>query len=551
MTQRILRAILLTTMLAILLTAVLIVSTMFRFFSGRTSDEMSSEARAISAALAYVPDDAAYLGSIETAHRLTLVTAKGEVIFDTRAEEATMENHANRPEIMAALQQGVGSGQRYSDTLHEPTRYVALRTAEGDVLRVASTESSLLGVYVNILPILLLVMALVALLSLFIARISAGHIVAPVNDLDLDQPGSPVIYEELTPLLRRMDKQNRQIRAQMHDLEKAHAETDAIINSMREGLILLDKNRLVLSMNESAAEVMGVNAVDCLGRDAMPLLPDESLRLAVTEAMNGVNRDVLLERSERYIHAFASPVQRMGQNKGAVLLLVDVTETYTAEISRREFTANVSHELKTPLTAISGYAEILRDGLVRPEDVGSFADRIHQETSRLIHVLNDIFELARLDERRGIGEQENVNLADVAQEAAARLQSAAENRGLTVSLKGEDIFVQGYRALLVEMCYNLIDNAIRYTPGGGYVNVTTAEKQGRPILCVEDNGIGIASEHHQRVFERFYRVDKSRSKASGGTGLGLAIVKHGALIHGANVELLSALGRGTAVTVRF
>ncbi len=512
---------------------------------------MRAEARSIAAALPYVQEDAAYLDSIRTDHRVTLIGPDGAVLYDTNADEAAMENHAARPEIMLALAEGEGASRRYSHTLSQMTSYCAVLTGEGTVLRVSSTQSTLFGVYMNILPLLLLVMGLVALLSLFIARLTAGHIVAPVNMLDLDKPLQNQVYDELSPLLRRMDRQNSQIRRQVHDLEKAQAEMNAIIESMREGLILLDKHRRVLSLNRSAAQFLGVHAADCTGRDALTCLKEEPLREALAAAMKGGSGDGLLERSGRYIRAFANPVRRLGQNKGAVLLLVDVTEAYTAEISRREFTANVSHELKTPLTAISGYAEIIRDGLARPEDVPSFAERIHRETSRLINLLNDIFELARLDEKRGLGDKEACDLADVAREAAARLQSAAESKGVAIALTGDSAPLEGYRALLVEMCYNLIDNGVRYTPGGGHVTVTTGLRQGRPFLTVKDDGIGIAPEHHQRVFERFYRVDKSRSKASGGTGLGLAIVKHGAIIHEADVALDSAPGKGAAVSIKF
>ncbi len=551
MTKRIFRAIVLTAMMAIILTALLLVSTVFNFFEGQTTDDICAEAKGIAAALGYVPEDEAYLRSLETDHRITLISAGGEVLFDSSADEADMENHAQRPEIMAARASGEGESRRYSDTLSRQTYYYALLTGDGTVLRVAGTDSSLLGVSLSVLPLLLLVMGLVTLMALIIARVSAGHIVAPVNMLDLDKPLQNSIYDEITPLLKRMDRQHNQIRRQMHDLEKARAETAAIIDGMREGLMLLDKRRMVLSMNESAAEVLGVKAADCIDRDALPNIKDEAVRNALLSALEGVSADCLLERSERYYHAFANPVRRQGRHAGAVLLLVDVTETYTAESSRREFTANVSHELKTPLTAISGYAEIIRDGLVRPEDVAGFGERIHREASRLINVLNDIFELARLDEKRGLGERESVALSDIARDAAARLQSAAEQKGVTVALQGGGAQVRGYRALLAEMCYNLVDNAIRYTPAGGHVTVTADVHRGKPFLEVADDGIGIAPEHHQRVFERFYRVDKSRSKAGGGTGLGLAIVKHGAIIHGAQIDLTSTPGQGTAVRLEF
>ncbi len=336
MTRRIFRAIVLTAMLAILLTAVLIVSMVFRFFSDQSSRDMRIEARTIASTLTFVPEDAAYLASLDNAHRITLVKADGTVLFDNSADEADMENHAQRPEILSALESGEGASQRHSDTLSKQTSYYAIRTQEGTVLRLASTQSSLLGLYLNVLPLLVLVMGLVTLLALQIARIIAGHIVAPVNTLDLDRPLSNSVYDELSPLLTRMDRQNEQIRRQVRDLERAHSEMAAVINSMREGLVLLDKNRAVLSINDSAADVLSLHAADCIGKDALSLIAEEDLCSALAAAMRGQRAEGMLERGGRYIHAYANPVKRMGANKGAVLLLVDVTEGYTAEVIRRE-----------------------------------------------------------------------------------------------------------------------------------------------------------------------------------------------------------------------
>ncbi len=551
MKRRISRSVLLTATLALLLTAALLISFLFDLFAAQSAQELRREAETLRYSLLYAEDETAFLTSLPTDYRLTLIGADGTVLFDNSADADAMDNHAKRPEIAAALSTGRGESRRHSDTLAEETYYYALATADGQVLRIATTRATMVGVFMQALPMLIgLLVVVLAVVFLLSERLTAW-IVRPVNSLNLDAPLENEAYDELSPLLTRMDHQHREIHSQMEQLIAARNEIAAITENMQEGLILLNQIGDVLSMNNSAAAIFGTDSKAYAGESFLAVVRDADLHEAVAKAQQGKNAEAYLEREGRHYRAFTSPVLQQNQPSGVVVLLLDVTEGYAAEISRREFTANVSHELKTPLTAISGYAEIIRDGVARPEDVTGFAGRIHREASRLITLLGDIFELARLDEKKGLGDREALDLAACAQDAAARLESAAEQKGIVLTLHCDAAPVHGYRTLLTEMCFNLLDNAIRYTPEGGQVSIDTGIADGKPFVQVKDNGIGIPAEHQPHIFERFYRVDKSRSKASGGTGLGLAIVKHGALIHGAEITLDSQVGQGTRIGLIF
>ena len=551
MRKRISRSVLLTATAALLLTATLLISILFDLFAAQSAGELRRAAEILRYSLLCTEDDTAFLTAMPTDYRVTLIDRDGSVLFDNSADPEGMDNHAARPEIIEAFATGSGEARRHSSTLAEETWYYAITTAENHVLRIATTRATMMGVYIQVLPMLVGLMLLVLLGVFLLSERLTAWIVRPVNTLNLDDPLENDAYDELSPLLTRMDHQRREIRSQMQQLIAARNEIEAITGHMQEGLILLNEQGDVLSMNSSAAGIFGVDEDACTGDSFLAVTRDAELYGAVTKARQGENAEAGFEHEGRHYQAFTSPVIQDGTPHGVVMLLLDVTESYMAEISRREFTANVSHELKTPLTAISGYAEIIRDSVAKPEDVPGFAGRICKESSRLITLLGDIFELARLDENRGLGEREPLDLAACAREAAARLESAAEQKGIALTLNCGAAPVTGYRALLTEMCFNLLDNAIRYTPEGGQVSITTGVTNGRAYAEVQDNGIGIPAEHQAHIFERFYRVDKSRSKASGGTGLGLAIVKHGALIHGAEITLESQVGQGTRIGFRF
>ncbi|MBR2924228.1 MAG: PAS domain S-box protein [Clostridia bacterium] len=551
MTRRIFRSIVLTAVLALLLTSALLVGTLYNVYEDRISAELRTEAAYIVRGLDMTQDDLSYFTSFKPQNRVTLIAPDGSVLYDSDTDETRMSSHAQRPEVLAAIESGTGEATRYSDTLSEVTIYYARRTADGNVLRIASTRSSVLGVFLSVAPQIIVMLLAVAALSLLIAQHSSRQIVQPINELNLDEPLENDVYDELAPLLTRMDKQHHQIRQQMQDLARAHADLNAIMESMREGLILLDRESRIVSINHSAQTIFGVKDSFAPGADLLTICRDADLLEIVKAAQSGEAGDAILPRDSRMYRIFASPVLREEKVRGVVLLALDISARYAAEASRREFTANVSHELKTPLTSISGYAEIIESGIARQEDVPAFAGKIHAEAKRLVALVNDILELSQLDEKQGLGAKEPVALLPMLNELADRFLPVAQEKGVELSVEGSEATVDGYPMLLRELFHNLMDNAVKYTPAGGSVTVRLSQQDGRLCCSVQDTGIGIPKEHQAHVFERFYRVDKSHSKQTGGTGLGLAIVKHAAQVHQAQVELESQPGEGTTVSVLF
>ena len=551
MTKRIFRNILLTSVLALLLTSALLVGTLYNVYESRISAELRTEAEYIVRALDTMDDDLSFLRGLTLNNRITLISPDGVVLYDSAADEARMDSHAERPEVSDALVTGTGESKRYSDTLSDITTYYARRTANGNVLRIASTRSTLVGLFLDVAPQIVVMMLMVAALSLLIARFSARQIVQPINDLNLDDPLENDVYDELAPLLTRMDRQRGQIRQQMHDLARAHADLNAIMQNMREGLVLIDKSDRIISINGSAMKVFGVKGIIAPEADLLTICRESSIIEIVKEAQQGRSDDTVFVRGEHTYRIFASPVLREEKVRAVVLLALDVSARYAAEASRREFTANVSHELKTPLTSISGYAEIIASGIAKNEDVPVFAGKIHAEAKRLVALVNDILDLSRLDEKQGLGNKENVPLLPMLKGLEESFRPIAQEKDIEVRVEGSNATVEGYPTLLRELFHNLIDNALKYTPAGGHVTVALFQDGGHPICTVTDTGIGIPKEHQPHVFERFYRVDKSHSRQTGGTGLGLAIVKHVAEVHHADVKLESEPGKGTKMIVTF
>ena len=551
MTKRIFRNILLTSVLALLLTSALLVGTLYNVYESRISAELRTEAEYIVRALDTMDDDLSFLRGLTLNNRITLISPDGVVLYDSAADEARMDSHAERPEVSDALVTGTGESKRYSDTLSDITTYYARRTANGNVLRIASTRSTLVGLFLDVAPQIVVMMLMVAALSLLIARFSARQIVQPINELNLDEPLENEIYDELAPLLTRMDRQHMQIRQQMHDLARAHADLNAIMQNMREGLVLIDKSDRIISINGSAMKVFGVKGIIAPEADLLTICRESSIIEIVKEAQQGRSDDTVFVRGEHTYRIFASPVLREEKVRGVVLLALDISARYAAEASRREFTANVSHELKTPLTSISGYAEIIASGIAKNEDVPVFAGKIHAEAKRLVALVNDILDLSRLDEKQGLGNKENVPLLPMLKGLEESFRPIAQEKDIELRVEGSNATVEGYPTLLRELFHNLIDNALKYTPAGGHVTVALFQDGGHPICTVTDTGIGIPKEHQPHVFERFYRVDKSHSRQTGGTGLGLAIVKHVAEVHHADVKLESEPGKGTKMIVTF
>ena len=551
MTKRIFRNILLTSVLALLLTSALLVGTLYNVYESRISAELRTEAEYIVRALDTMEDDLSFLRGLTLSNRITLISPDGVVLYDSAADEARMDSHAERPEVSDALVTGTGESKRYSDTLSDITTYYARRTANGNVLRIASTRSTLVGLFLDVAPQIVVMMLMVAALSLLIARFSARQIVQPINELNLDEPLENDIYDELAPLLTRMDRQHMQIRQQMHDLARAHADLNAVMQNMREGLVLIDKSDRIISINGSAMKVFGVKGIIAPEADLLTICRESSIIEIVKEAQQGRSDDTVFVRGEHTYRIFASPVLREEKVRAVVLLALDVSARYAAEASRREFTANVSHELKTPLTSISGYAEIIASGIAKNEDVPVFAGKIHAEAKRLVALVNDILDLSRLDEKQGLGNKENVPLLPMLKGLEESFRPIAQKKDIELRVEGSNATVEGYPTLLRELFHNLVDNALKYTPAGGNVTVTLSQDGGHPICTVADTGIGIPKEHQPHVFERFYRVDKSHSRQTGGTGLGLAIVKHVAEVHHADVKLESEPGKGTKMIVTF
>jgi len=496
-------------------------------------------------------DNLSSLAGASDEYRVTLIAQDGTVLFDNYADPAAMENHLSRPEVQGALTSGSGEASRVSATMGAHTFYHAVLLDDGNILRVSRTTDSLWRAVYGCMPWMLLAVTAVGIISAVVARSRTRTIVEPINNLQLDEPLDNNVYEELSPLLLRMEQQYRQINATITELRRHQDEFAAITAHMREGLVVVNQRGTILSLNESAALLFDGTDQNYVGEYILSLNRSIPIQQVLNQALTGKPAEAALTKNGGEYQIIASPVISNGQLGGAVLLMLDVTERMAAEQMRKEFTANVSHELKTPLQSISGYAEIMQNGLVKKEDMPRFIQQIYQESQRLIALVEDILRLSRLDESSSDFEREDVDLLLLARETAERLMPIAERQQVSLSVSGEASILYAAPQLLSEIIYNLCDNAIKYNRPGGRVDVTVRRKKDEILLTVSDTGIGIPKEHQRRIFERFYRVDKSHSKETGGTGLGLSIVKHAALYHNAAIELDSKDGVGTKLSVRF
>ena len=488
----------------------------------------------------------AFLENVEADRfRVTWIDKDGTVLFDTQADQSAMENHADREEIREAMETGTGSAVRNSSTMTEQTYYEAMRLYDGTVLRVSANQASAWALMIDLLWPIVLIAVLAIGLSLVLARRMARKIVGPLNVLDLERPLANDTYEELSPLLRRINRQHLQIEEQMRKLRRKADEFSQITSHMQEGLVVLDKETNIRSINSAAVKIFGAEE-NSVGSSFFRLGGSNALRPALNDALDRGHGTATLAENGRVYRFDMSRIRSDGRLLGAVILAVDVTEAQNAEQLRREFSANVSHELKTPLQSIIGSAELLESGMVRPEDAPRFVGHIRREAARLVDLIEDIIRLSQLDE--GIAPtMEDVDLLALAQEVKTILEPCAAEKDVRIEVSGQGFPLTGVRRMLQEVIYNLCDNAVKYNVPGGLVRVHV---EGRK-LTVSDTGIGIPQEHQDRIFERFYRVDKSHSKASGGTGLGLSIVKHAVAYHNAKITLDSAPGKGTAITIQF
>ena len=548
MTGKILRISYLVAISALLASALLFFGVMYRDYEDGAFARLRAEAAAISQGLDAAGSD--YFDSFVPDDRVTWIAANGTVLYDSAAPAQLLESHADREEIDHALQTGEAQTSRYSKTLLQRTFYYAKLLEGGTVLRVSCTQNSLPAMILMLLTPFLWVATLVLILCGVLSYRLARQITKPLNAINPDNPAPLPSYPELTPLFDKLREQNRTIGKQMNELQLRQREFTAITENMREGFLLVDCKMHVLSSNHSALEVLG-------GRELKPgcLLYDaecsQEIFDAVDTALSGSHAELLLTIDETSWQVLANPVVASGQVAGAVVLCMDVTEREQRERLRREFSANVTHELKTPLTSISGFAELMKEGLVPPEKIPEFSGDIYKESLRLIGLVNDIIQLSRLDENSTQFQRAPVDLYDLCAQSIEQLSPVAARQSVTLALTGEHAEIEGVEQLLKEMIYNLLDNAIKYNVPGGSVTASVRKSAGRTILSVADTGIGIPYAHQPRVFERFYRVDKSHSKEVGGTGLGLSIVRHAAQYHGARLELKSQPGKGTTITVTF
>ena len=549
MTKRIYRAILVVAMTVLLASLVLITGVLYSHFLNVQFSQLHVETTL--AAHALNNEGISYFDGLDDTIqcRITWIDADGMVLYDSHSDTHSMENHLQRHEVREALETGYGESVRYSDTLLEQTLYAAKRMADGSVLRLSVAHSSVLDLLLELLWPLLLVLLVTLLLSLLLAQRLSRRIVQPLNELNLDAPLSGGGYEEIKPLLRRMDVQQKQLRDQASELTSRKKQFDMVTRSMTEGLLLLDYKTTILSMNPAAARLLEIGE-NYIGSEFLSVIRTPQIAGLLLQALSGEKAEVIMPLREGFYEISASPVKTDGRLAGVVLLIFDITEKQRMENQRREFTANVSHELKTPLHTISGYAELLKNRLVAPGDIPAFSDKIYTEAQRMIHLIEDILKLSSLDEVEGALVYEMVDLDALAEEVVRELKPMAEQMQVSMEIAGEKLVVQSIPHLLRAIVTNLCTNAIKYNRPGGSVHVGFTAEADRIVLRVSDTGIGIAPEHQERIFERFYRVDKSHSKAVGGTGLGLSIVKHAALILGAKLQLHSVPGSGTTIVMQ-
>lgn len=546
MTGKIFRNAFLVGIAALLLCGTLFLGIQSKQYKQQAFDELASAADYVARGIEIGGET--YLRELKSVDRITWIAPDGNILFDSTAPASTLANEKDSPEVQAAFAGGIGQSARQSSLNGEDTLYHAKKLSDGTVLRLSSPRSTVLKLLGDLAVPLLWVLALVLVLAGILSFRLTKQLLRPVNDLNLDNPDVNTTYKELAPLVGRIQEQNLTIRDQMDELSRRQKEFSTLTDSMSEGFLLIDRKGAILSANQSALSLLGCE----IGANLFELNAHEDAVRAVKTALeDGQHAEKLLSDGNQAWQLIANPVTSHRQVSGAVILMMDVTEREQRERLRQEFSANVSHELKTPLTSISGFAELMMEGLVEPEKEREFAGDIYRESRRLITLLDDIINLSRLDENDHEEEITTVDLRELTADVFDSLKSAALDRGVTLVQNGEPVQVEGVEHILWEMVYNLCDNAIKYNRDNGTVTVTTERRPGESRLCVRDTGIGIPYAEQNRVFERFYRVDKSHSKEIGGTGLGLSIVKHGAQYHNARVELDSTPGEGTAFTLIF
>ena len=539
----------LMTAVSVIITAVMISLVIYRKNYNEMKSMIKAEAEYISQAID--TEDINYLESVKnvTPSRITWIDSNGNVIYDSAGEN--LSNHSDRPEIIDAVKNGSGESSRLSETFSEQTYYYAVKLTNGTILRMSDTTSSIYHDIFSALPYTVIVIAIIIILAIIVSNNETEKIIKPINELDLDNPSNNLKKDELPPLLRRIEKQNSDIEKYISELKAKQVEFETVTENMSEGLIIINQKSTILSCNKSAVAILGGGEYNYISKSVFDLNHSKNFVDAVENAVVGKHDETALTINNRSYMVITNPVKHFDKISGAVIIIIDVTEKESREELRREFSANVSHELKTPLTAISGFAEIMKDGWAKPEDYQTFSLKIYNETQRLINLIEDIIKLSRLDENKIEITKESVDMLVLSKDAAARLSSKAKDKNISVTVNGDHGNITGVRQILDEMIYNLCDNAIKYNKKNGKVEVIVKDYISNVSVTVKDNGIGIPAEDLDRVFERFYCVNKSHSKESGGTGLGLSIVKHGAIFHKAKINIDSTLGIGTSIEIVF
>lgn len=548
MTKKIFHSILLVACTVLLACYLVILTSLNDYFTSLRKSQLKTQ---LSFASTAVEDEGIeYLKNLENGeYRLTLIDTDGTVLYDTNADAATMENHSDRREFQEAFLSGYGESHRYSRTLTEQTYYFAKKLSDDRVLRISTSQVTIVSLLLGMLQPLLVITFLAILLSVFLAKRASRNLVKPLNNLDLNDPLSNDVYEELSPLLRHMAQQNKQIALQMDELSRSQNEFNAITSNMSEGLIVLNKDGVVVSLNTAARKIFEAEE-DSIGKDFLTIDRTPEISRAIKETLSGKKQELEYEKNGRNYDLCINQIVEKDEVIGVLLLAIDNTEKIQAEQNRREFTANVSHELKTPLQSIIGSADLIESGLVKPEDMPRFIGHIKTDAARLVSLVSDIIRLSQLDENTEMN-RENVDALSVAKEALEMVDPIAESRNISLTIKGEPAPLNSVHKLLYDIIYNLCDNAVKYNKEGGFVKVDVKTAGDKVQVAVSDNGVGIAPADQSRVFERFYRVDKSHSRESGGTGLGLSIVKHAVAYLKGSISLESTLGKGTTITVSF
>jgi len=548
MTKKIFRAIMIVASTVLLASFVIMMAFLYNYFGGVQESQLKDELGIVGVAVEESGID--YLEQLDSEKlRITWIAADGSVLFDTQYENTELENHADREEIQEALQSGTGQSTRYSSTLLEQTIYSAKLLSDGTVLRISISRATAGGLAFGMIPSILIVLVVALVLSILLANRISKRIVDPLNNLDLDKPLENDTYEELSPLLGRLNQQQQALATQVQLLRHQQDEFNQITGNMKEGLVLLDGKGAVVSINPTACSVFDTNE-SCIGKDFLTIERSSDVSNAIETAFTDGHSEIRVDHLGRIFQFDISRIESEGAVIGAVLLAFDVSEQEFAERNRREFTANVSHELKTPLQSIIGSADLIENDLVKPEDLPRFVGNIKQEAVRLVMLIDDIIRLSLLDEGSDLPKEE-VELLGLAEEVVVNLHDVAEAKNVQINVDGDDFVLLGVRRLLYEVIFNLVDNAVKYNVEGGSVDISISSDDKNAIVTVRDTGIGIPEEHQNRVFERFYRVDKSHSKTSGGTGLGLSIVKHAVQYHHGKIDFRSKPGEGTEIRVEF